>query len=40
MTADPDDDVPFLLKGIMRKYEKNVKKSSFFRKLFAYFFDF
>jgi len=28
MNADPNEDVPFLPRGIMKKYEKNVKKFS------------
>lgn len=28
MNADPNEDVPFLRRGIMEKYEKNVKKFS------------
>jgi len=40
MNADPNEDVPFLRRGIMKKYEKNVKKSRRVYKLFANFFDF
>jgi len=40
MNADPNEDVPFLPRGIMKKYEKNVKKFSNVQGLFANFFDF